>query len=258
MSLLRVVRGRPWLVLRWWPGGGESAPAPRRLQDDDRPRPDVVLDALRAQRRDGDAVLVPLSTGGFREHVLHLQGVSDEALAPSGDLPHLLSALGWTLAVVGPNGKKPTPTRPSLTVVPEGRLVSDRELAPAALRSVLVVEDDVALRNLATKLLLLAGLSVTTAANGLEGLEALRSRHFDAVLLDVCMPVMDGAEMLERARALSIDVPVVVWTGYASNEQLVRMKELGIDRLLAKPVRGPVLIEAVRAAAGLPAKQGPG
>ena len=66
--------------------------------------------------------------------------------------------------------------------------------------TVLFIEDDVPTRKLMTRGLEKKGFVVEQAANGAEGLEALKSRRFNMVLCDIMMPVMDGLECMKRFR----------------------------------------------------------
>jgi CheY-like chemotaxis protein len=71
--------------------------------------------------------------------------------------------------------------------------------------SLLLVEDTMSIRKLTTQLLEREGFTVTTANNGVEALEALGKGRFDAVLMDLNMPVMDGVEAVRRYRALEAE-----------------------------------------------------
>src|SRR4051812_3367595 len=83
---------------------------------------------------------------------------------------------------------------------------------------ILIVEDEEAIRETLKLALELAGYSVTTAANGQEGLDALRAMGPPRlILLDLMMPVMDGWTFAERLRADAVlaSIPVVVVTAFA-------------------------------------------
>jgi two-component system response regulator MprA len=69
-----------------------------------------------------------------------------------------------------------------------------------AMRTVLIVDDEPAVRDALDRALRTAGFAVRTAANGEEGLEAIADQHPDLVVLDVLMPVMDGFEACRRLR----------------------------------------------------------
>ena len=76
-------------------------------------------------------------------------------------------------------------------------------------------------------------------SNGLEALGAVRNSLFDLVLMDMAMPVMDGAEATRRIRELDSPqsgVPIVALTAYARPEELRPMTDAGADASASKPV----------------------
>ncbi len=100
---------------------------------------------------------------------------------------------------------------------------------------ILVVEDDDAIRETLVECLEAEGYAATSAANGTEALDALgHSEPPDLVLVDLVMPVMNGAELLERIRAAPAtrDVPVVLMTA-ATPRDLQPLP--AADALLSKP-----------------------
>ena len=78
--------------------------------------------------------------------------------------------------------------------------------------AILVVDDNESNRDLLSRRLVSAGYAVATAASGSEALEALAEGRFDAVILDVMMPEMDGLEVLRRIRGSHgvTELPVVM------------------------------------------------
>ncbi|HLZ15365.1 MAG TPA: response regulator, partial [Candidatus Saccharimonadales bacterium] len=84
----------------------------------------------------------------------------------------------------------------------------------------IVVEDDTDLRFIYKLKLERDGFEVATAGNGAEGLELIRERRPDIILLDLLMPVMGGAEMLAHLRAerWGSDVRVIVLTNISKDE----------------------------------------
>jgi signal transduction histidine kinase len=108
-------------------------------------------------------------------------------------------------------------------------------LPPLVRNTVLVADDESAVRESTKRLLMRMGLDVVTAKDGEEAL-AVFDRHRDAirlVVLDMGMPVMGGAECFRRLRTRS-DVPVVIATGYAVEEQVRELVAAGA-RILEKP-----------------------
>ncbi len=104
----------------------------------------------------------------------------------------------------------------------------------------LLVVDDTETNLLVARLLLSAeGHSVTTADGGAAALRALPLRHFDAVLLDIHMPEMDGPETLRRIRqsgAAWASVPVIALTADAMSGDRARYEATGMDGYAAKPL----------------------
>lgn len=123
---------------------------------------------------------------------------------------------------------------------------------------VLVVDDVMANRMVARAMLASAGHSVELAASGAAALEAIAAQDFDAVLMDLQMPGMDGLEATRRIRALPRPrgtVPVFALTASALPEQVEQCRDAGMDGHLAKPIeRGALLalLDGVRPA-GRPA-----
>ena len=117
-------------------------------------------------------------------------------------------------------------------------------------RRVLVVDDNALNREVAQGLLELAGVQVTTASSGLEALELLQRSGFDAVLLDVQMPHMDGMEVARRIRQQPQWSCLPVWalTAQATEEDRQAILASGMDGQLTKPIHAPLLYEALQQA----------
>jgi two-component system response regulator MtrA len=112
---------------------------------------------------------------------------------------------------------------------------------------ILLVEDDPSIREVTAIGLSAAGFAMTTAADGLEGLERFRTEPFDLVLLDVMLPRLDGYEVCRQIRRSST-VPVVMLTARADTMDVVVGLEAGADDYVRKPFEVPELIARVRAA----------
>lgn len=104
----------------------------------------------------------------------------------------------------------------------------------------LLVADDILVnRTLARIMLERAGHTVELVANGMEAVEAVQRTHFDAVLMDVQMPLMDGLEATRRIRALdgpAARVPIVALSASAMIDQVTACLTAGMDGHLAKPI----------------------
>jgi two-component system response regulator MtrA len=113
--------------------------------------------------------------------------------------------------------------------------------------TVLVVEDDASVREVTRLGLERAGFTVLTAGDGRQGLSLFRSRHPDAVVLDVMLPGLDGLEVCRTIRAESA-VPVVMLTALSGTIDVVVGLEAGADDYVTKPFEMPELVARVRAA----------
>ncbi len=120
------------------------------------------------------------------------------------------------------------------------------EAPPAAQlenRHILLAEDNFLNMEIATELLQMRGAQVTPAENGREAVEAFRNAEpffFDAILMDMQMPEMDGCQATETIRALdrpdARTVPIVALTANAFAEDISRTAQAGMDAHLAKPI----------------------
>jgi DNA-binding response OmpR family regulator len=111
---------------------------------------------------------------------------------------------------------------------------------------VLIVDDDARLFELLESYLEPNGVRSVHAADGKRGLEALASSAFDAVLLDVMMPELDGLNVLKKIREKS-RVPVIMLTAKGDETDRVVGLELGADDYLAKPFSPRELLARLRA-----------
>jgi len=119
----------------------------------------------------------------------------------------------------------------------------------------LVVEDEVDLLTGLAKALREEGYAVDTAADGEEGLYKAETWDYDAVVLDIMLPVMDGWAVLKRLRATK-KTPVLMLTARDAHRDRVRGLDLGADDYLVKPFDLSELLARLRAlirrAAGQP------
>ena len=104
-----------------------------------------------------------------------------------------------------------------------------------AVKRVLIVDDEVQVRAVICDALTDSGYEVQQAANGVEALEALQHGRFDLITLDIRMPRMDGIAVLLAVRSRRPDLPVIVVTGLASEEEVKTAQELGVFACIRKP-----------------------
>src|SRR5258708_12075761 len=84
--------------------------------------------------------------------------------------------------------------------------------------SILVIDDEEIMREILETLLTREGYSVRLAATGAEGIELAKSVPFDAAIVDVMMPGMDGMAVLQELKKLDDELPVLMITAFASVE----------------------------------------
>jgi two-component system sensor histidine kinase/response regulator len=115
-------------------------------------------------------------------------------------------------------------------------------------RRILVVDDN-SLNLLLTKTMLVKdGHDVALVGNGAEAVAAVQDEHFDLVLMDMQMPVMDGVEATRRIRALDGPagrIPIVALSANVMSDQIVSCHEAGMNAHLAKPIDFDLLRRAV-------------
>ncbi len=115
-------------------------------------------------------------------------------------------------------------------------------------RRVLIVEDDAHIAELLRLHLSDEGYRAEHAATGDEGLRLLEQEGpWDALVLDVMLPGVDGLQLCQRARAMARYVPIIIISARGSETQRIVGLELGADDYLAKPFSMPELVARVRA-----------
>jgi two-component system, NtrC family, nitrogen regulation response regulator NtrX len=103
-------------------------------------------------------------------------------------------------------------------------------------QTILVVDDEAAIRQTLEQLLTYEKYAVQLAANGQAALDLLADQKIDVMLLDIKMPDMDGFEVLERVQAEHINVPVIVVSGHGNIETAVEAVRKGAYDFLEKPL----------------------
>lgn len=110
---------------------------------------------------------------------------------------------------------------------------------PRGTKRVLIVDDDSAIVHVLRDALGLFrhdhAYTVETASDGVEGLEALERGRFDLVLLDMCMPRMNGLDLLAQMRKRGLQTPVLMLTGNEDNRSAADALASGIFAYVPKP-----------------------
>lgn len=110
---------------------------------------------------------------------------------------------------------------------------------------ILVVDDEVSLRDILGEILAEAGYEVETAANGAEAITLLGTKEYDAVLSDVNMPDVDGLGFLRAVRERDLDVPVILMSGAPDLQSSLQAIEYGALRFLPKPLRPDEVVSSM-------------
>lgn len=105
-----------------------------------------------------------------------------------------------------------------------------------SIKKILVIDDDIQIRNALNTLLSRNKYSVITASTGKEGLVQAKKNHPDLILSDIMMPEMDGLEMLQELKKMDPDLPVILMTGFSSIEGAIKAIRYGADEYLIKPL----------------------
>ncbi len=117
----------------------------------------------------------------------------------------------------------------------------------SSVRQILVVDDEAALRGIATRLLEASGYQVLTARNGREAVEVFQASQsdIDLILLDLSMPVMSGQEALGVLRAIDPNVRVIICSGEVTeDDQPMRMAQ-GAKAVISKPYQLTELLDLI-------------
>jgi DNA-binding NtrC family response regulator len=113
---------------------------------------------------------------------------------------------------------------------------------------VLLVDDEVEFLEILAERLRSRGLDVTCAVSGEEALEIAGEKAFDAVVLDLAMPGLDGIETLRRLRDAEPEIQVMILSGRATVDTAVEAMRLGAIDILEKPAEVEALVERIRQA----------
>ncbi|NQX77051.1 sigma-54 dependent transcriptional regulator [Gilvibacter sp.] len=115
---------------------------------------------------------------------------------------------------------------------------------------ILIIEDEAAIRRVLTKILTeeSADYKVTEAEDGLSGIELIKKEDYDLVLCDIKMPKMDGVEVLEAAKKLKPETPIVMISGHGDLDTAVNTMRLGAFDYISKPPDLNRLLNTVRIA----------
>ena len=120
-------------------------------------------------------------------------------------------------------------------------LASDGEFADLNAQRILVAEDNPTNQIVVQAMIKQLGLSVSLAADGSEAVAKFKSGAYDAVLMDIQMPVMDGVSALLEIRRIEQEqqrtpTPIIALTAHAMRDQVAEYTKLGFDGFISKPI----------------------
>jgi len=122
----------------------------------------------------------------------------------------------------------------------------------SALKKILVVDDDPVIGKSFDRVLSGKGYAVIKAETGEAAIEKLATEDYDLVVTDIRMPGMSGLEVAERVRTKQPWMPVLIVTGYGSDESEARAKAAGVTEFLRKPLSPEMIESSVGAAVAAP------
>mgnify|MGYP003632969672 CR=1 FL=1 len=165
--------------------------------------------------------------------------------------PGIIAALETCLGMVAgtaqivPSSREATPEKriaPPPPVPTEGETVQNKG-------TLLIADDDAENRDILERLLKPYGFDVEFAVNGIEAIKLIEANNFDAVLLDIQMPEMDGFEVLSKLHDSGHlrQTPVIVVTGLQEEQDAVRCIEIGAEDFLSRPIRPALLMARLNA-----------
>jgi len=113
---------------------------------------------------------------------------------------------------------------------------------------ILLVDDEAPILKLLKNTLEKLGYRVTACSSGVAALSAFNANpdNFDMVISDMAMPKMTGVELARQIQSIRSDIPIIICTGYSERIDSQRAADLGIRRLLTKPIDRSELIDTIR------------
>ena len=135
--------------------------------------------------------------------------------------------------------------------------LADQQVAFDHGKRVLVVDDEISIRQFLRRALESRGYSVTTAPTCAEAIAIIQQETPDTVLLDLKLPGASGVEVLKHIRSQHGDIPVVIITGYPDSELVAKALQYSPLMMLAKPIELKQLLLTLRTIFGTAAVGGP-
>jgi DNA-binding NtrC family response regulator len=111
--------------------------------------------------------------------------------------------------------------------------------------NVLLIDDEEQFLKVLGERLETRGLQVNTVTSGEDALTLIDDKNYDAIVLDLAMPGIDGIETLKLLKEKNPDLEIIMLTGHATVQKGVEAMKLGADDFLEKPVELSVLLERI-------------
>ncbi len=202
----------------------------------------VVAEKIRQIPRLKDVPIMMLTSSGIRGDSERCRRIGIEAYLPKPvKMTEFLTAVQVTL---GSNKNEDL----------ESTLITQytvREVLP--FYNILLAEDNPVNQKLAARLLEKAGNRVDIANNGQEVLEKIRQNHYDLILMDVQMPILDGLKATEKIREMEDNgthIPIIALTAHAMKGDSERCLAAGMDGYVSKPIRKEELFKEIERVMG--------
>lgn len=125
-------------------------------------------------------------------------------------------------------------------------MIASQTLSVVMVGKILVLDDEENYAEMLQNLLQQHRFIVDSATKPEKALEALREKGYDLVISDYKMPVMDGADFLQKSREIKPDLPVILVSGLMNTPELVKVANMSVTLVLEKPIDIGVFIEHVR------------
>ena len=118
----------------------------------------------------------------------------------------------------------------------------------AQARKILLIDDDIDLREALSELLIMTdGFDVFEGGDGAEALEKIKHQAYDMVVLDVGLPDIDGRELCRLIRKQGVKCPILMLTGHDTDSDTILGLNAGANDYITKPFKFPVLLARIRA-----------
>jgi two-component system, chemotaxis family, chemotaxis protein CheY len=116
------------------------------------------------------------------------------------------------------------------------------------MKTIIIIDDSTTTRELVKTSLEEIGFSVDTAVDGVEGLNLIRNNHYDLIITDINMPVMDGFELTQEVRKLTDYqfTPLLILTTESDLDKKMTGKEVGATGWLVKPIIPEQLVRTIK------------